>query len=632
MIAWEERERWLLLAWVLLAFVLRLYRLDAPALRGDEAFSVMFSRHPLGEMFRLFTLSTEPHPPLSFVVLHGWRQVAGESEFALRMTSLWAGVLVVPLIYVLSRLLWDRRVGMVTAALAAINPFYIWHAQETRMYALLVMFSVTSTILFWRILHERGWHWPVLYGLITACSIYTHYYTFLLLLFHGCYTIWAVIHRWRRGDRQAAKVIGGRWLLGAALTGVLYLPWLVSSWTVLMAYRGNARSALPFWAPVYRSLLAFGHGQTVPEKVSLWFLPLWAGLLIGGLIVAWRRERATAWFLSLYLALPWGIVFVDSLRRPAFDERYFMVSSPPFLILIALAWQALYCRRQAIAAVVAALILGISGVSLHNHYHNPAFARAPDWRALNAFFVERVHPDDVVIANYPDPATGYYYRFNAPWLILPAAYPVDRVATQAQLSELIREHGRIWLVPQRWPFWDADGFVEAQLDQRAERVAEYQIDRFHILLYHTYRQYATEMHPLDAQFEGGIRLLGYVLRDATGQAVDRPLVEPGGVVRLTLYWQAESPIAQDYVVFTHVLDQTGRLRGQQDNQPRNGTFPTRAWVPGDLVVDSYHIAVDATAPLEAYLIEVGMYRPADGERLTVGGADADAENRRVVIK
>lgn len=628
----ERRWQWIVLGLIGLAFALRLYRLDAPALRGDEAFSIMFSRHSLSEMLRMFTTLTEPHPPLSFVVLHGWRRAAGESEFAMRLTSVAAGVLIVPLIYVLGRLLWDRQVGAVAAALVAVNPFYIWHAQEARMYALLVMFSIASTILFWQTWHRRGWHWPILYGLVTACSIYTHYYTFLLILFHGCYAAWTAMRVWRSSSgRRAVWASLARWSVGAALAGMLYLPWLVSSWTVLTAYQGSARSALPFWAPVYRSLLAFGHGQTVSETVSLWFLPLWVGLLIGGLVAAWRRERETTWFLVLYFAIPWGIVFIDSLQRPAFDERYFMVSSPPFYLLVALALLALYHWRRALAILAVVLIVSISGVSLYNHYHDPAYARAPDWRALNAFFVEHVRTDDIVVVNYPDPAADYYYRFDAPWITLPAAYPVDRAATVATLDDLADAHGRIWLIPQRWPFWDADGLIETRLNDLAERVAEYSVDRFRILLYHTRREYTTEMRPLDARLEGGIRLLGYVLRDAQGRAVDRLAVEPGGVVRLTLYWQAEAQIDQDYVVFTHILDETGWLRGQQDNQPRDGTFPTRAWAPGDWVADQYHIVLASDAPPGAYLVEVGMYRPADAVRLQVHGIDADSENRRVVL-
>jgi mannosyltransferase len=631
-------ERVALLAAILLAFALRVYALDGPALRGDEAFSVLFARHAPGEMFRLFTASTEPHPPLSFLVLHYWGRWAGESEYALRFTSVCAGVLVVPLMYVLGRTLWGGQVGLVAAALLAFNPFYIWHAQEARMYAMSAAFCMASSVLFLAVLgRARGalgrrpaWVGWVAYGLVTALAIYTHYYAFLVVAFHGVYAILDFVSA--RGDLKARARPLGRWGAGLALAAMLYLPWFLSSWEVLTAYHGSARLNIPLFEPLYRCLLVFGQGQTLPREGALWFLPLWGGLFVGGAVVAWRRDRRSAAFLALYLSLPWVAIFVDSLQRPAFDERYFMVSTPPYYVLIALAWGALYRWRRALGIAVAVAIVAVCGVSLHNHYHNPAFARAPDWRALNAFFARHTRAGDVVIANYPDPATRYYYDFDVPWTILPESYPVDREATVAALDGLVQAHDRVWLTPQRWASWDAEGLVEHRLDAQAERVMECQVDAFRVLLYHTPRQVRSEMRPLDARLEGGIRLLGYALRDDDGRAVDRLDVRSGEEVQLTLYWQAESRLEQDYIVFAHLLDPTGWLRGQQDNQPRQGTLPTRAWTAGDWVIDAYRIPLATDAPPGAYALEVGMYRPGDGTRLQVSGRDADPEHGRILLQ
>ena len=158
------------------------------------------------------------------------------------------------------------------------------------------------------------------------------------------------------------------------------------------------------------------------------------------------------------------------------------------------------------------------------------------------------------------------------------------------------------------------------------------MDRFRIQLYHTPRQIAKEMRPLDAQLEGGIRLLGYALRDKEGQVVDRIDVKPGEVVRLTLYWQPDSEVDGDLTVFTHLLDPTGWLRGQQDQQPRQGTWPTTAWQPNALVVDPYRIPVAAEAPPGDYSLEVGMYRPENGTRLPVRGEHADPAHDRVLLR
>jgi hypothetical protein len=137
---------------------------------------------------------------------------------------------------------------------------------------------------------------------------------------------------------------------------------------------------------------------------------------------------------------------------------------------------------------------------------------------------------------------------------------------------------------------------------------------------------------VDARLGENVSLLGYTLRDDQGRAVDSLVVTPGGEVQLTLYWRGESPVEEDYVVFAHLLDETGWVRGQQDNQPRQGTFPTRAWVPGEWVVDTYAIPVGADAPLGDATLEVGMYDPVSGERLSVTGVDTDPEQRRILLR
>ena len=620
-----------LLGLVLLAFALRIYRLDAPALRGDEAFSILLARNTPREMLGMFVASTEPHPPLSFLVLHYWGKLAGESEFALRLTSAMPGVLVVPLIFVLGRRLWNQQVGLVAAGLLAMNPFYIWHAQEARMYAMLAVLTMASTLLCLTVLARRAWYWSVAYGLVTALSVYTHYYAFLIIMFQGVYAALHCAMCKSMGPAQQRVRSAVRWGAGLALAGALYLPWFLSSWRVLSAYHGSARSDLPFFEPVYRCLLVFGQGQTLPRGLSLWFLPLWGGLLVGGVVVAWARGWRNTVLMLLYFFVPWGIVFADSLQRPAFDERYFMVSTPPYYVFVALALVALYGWRRVVGAVAGALVVGVCVFSLYNHYHDPAYARAPDWRLLNDHYVEHVRAGDVVVVNYPDPAASYYYGFDVPWVVLPESFPVDQEATFASLTRLAEEHSRVWLTPQQWTFWDGEGIVERWLTERTELVKQTRVDKFTVQLYHTRRQFEREMVPVDAWLEHDIQLLGYVVRDEAGSAVDQLRVQPGQEIRLTLYWQAASSIPEDCVVFVHLLDETGWLRGQQDNQPRQGTFPTRAWAPGELVVDVYQISVAVDAPPGRYLVEVGMYRPTDGTRLTVAGADADAGQRRVLL-
>jgi hypothetical protein len=102
-------------------------------------------------------------------------------------------------------------------------------------------------------------------------------------------------------------------------------------------------------------------------------------------------------------------------------------------------------------------------------------------------------------------------------------------------------------------------------------------------------------------------------------------IAPGGVVGVTLTWQSLQAMDEDYTVFVHLLGPDGRLHGQVDAWPVQGTYPTSAWSPGERVVDAYAVTLDPDAPPGAYQVEVGVYLLRTNTRLPV----VDAKGRPI---
>ncbi|MCK4832233.1 MAG: hypothetical protein KAS81_05670, partial [Anaerolineales bacterium] len=119
----------------------------------------------------------------------------------------------------------------------------------------------------------------------------------------------------------------------------------------------------------------------------------------------------------------------------------------------------------------------------------------------------------------------------------------------------------------------------------------------------------TIAHAVHADVGHDLRLLGY--------ALDPARAPPGETVRLTLYWEAIHEPPGDYTVFTHLLDPAGRLRGQKDNQPQGGMYPTHLWDEGERVQDEYELIIAPDAPPGTYQIAVGMYQLSTLRRLPV---------------
>lgn len=109
--------------------------------------------------------------------------------------------------------------------------------------------------------------------------------------------------------------------------------------------------------------------------------------------------------------------------------------------------------------------------------------------------------------------------------------------------------------------------------------------------------------PVDLNMAGLARLLAY--------EIDRPEVSPGESVRVTLYWQPLTLIEQELVSYVHLTGPNATPVGRSTGIPGAGELPTTAWEPGQLVVDTHTVAVEAGAPAPlALTIQAGLFDPA----------------------
>jgi hypothetical protein len=75
---------------------------------------------------------------------------------------------------------------------------------------------------------------------------------------------------------------------------------------------------------------------------------------------------------------------------------------------------------------------------------------------------------------------------------------------------------------------------------------------------------------------------------------------------------------RDWSVFVHLVDENGIIVAHRDIFPGRGLMPTRKWVAGQTLVDTYVLNIPSTtySPSSASL-EIGLYDYATGDRLLV---------------
>lgn len=105
------------------------------------------------------------------------------------------------------------------------------------------------------------------------------------------------------------------------------------------------------------------------------------------------------------------------------------------------------------------------------------------------------------------------------------------------------------------------------------------------------------------------------------------LAQTDNTLQLTFYWQGKRPLNDSYKRFVHVINpETGEIVAQSDAIPRNWTYPTTAWEPGEIVRDVVEIPLDGVAD-GRYQIWLGLTHELSGDRLTVSDGAGQTDER-----
>ena len=440
----HRTEGLLLLSILLLAFALRVARLDSQSLWYDEAVSAQVATKGLAELTRW--TAGDIQPPLYYYLLAGWTRAVGHGEWALRFPSVIFGTATVALLWSLATRLFGREprgrlAALLAAGMAAISPLYVYYAQEARMYTQLTFFGTLAGYALLRAAAapEAGadsrrvspW-WAAAFGASLA-ALYTHYFAlFLLAAFAACAVVALISTRGRVSGRQARAAMAA-----AALVVLGYLPWLPA---MLNRYRVDAsywQGDLKLGEALRHVLISFTTAapETMLESDAVRWLPWFAaafaaalvGLCAGSRSCGRRRGKAgwqTVWVLLLVLLLPLFMVLVLAARNPKFNPRYLMLVSPAYFLILAGGtagwWHAPGWGRPAgrglatrivatriVAGAIVALVLATSVIGLRNWFDDPAFTKA-QWRELAAYVRNQIGPEEgvVLVSGHAAPASG----------------------------------------------------------------------------------------------------------------------------------------------------------------------------------------------------------------------------------
>jgi len=124
----------------------------------------------------------------------------------------------------------------------------------------------------------------------------------------------------------------------------------------------------------------------------------------------------------------------------------------------------------------------------------------------------------------------------------------------------------------------------------------------------------SDLYLLESNLGNKILLRGYRLDSADLKATD-PL-------RLTLYWQANERVGQNYEVRLRLVGPRGHIWHQTKGRPPvNGLYPTAAWHPGEIIPDFHQLDLEGNVPPGEYVLQVGLFAPFSQEGLAFSNAE-----------
>jgi len=403
-----------LVALVLIAAGAVAVRLDflCQPMRYDEAGTyVHYASEPL---YIGLSSYTAPNNHLFHTLLvHLSTSVLGSAPWAIRLPALLAGVLLVPATYLAARAVYDRRVGLVAAALVAGSSKLIEYSTNARGYTLLALLFVLELALaafLARNDEPAAWAMFAVLGAIGMWTVPTMAYALAVLVVWLVATILV--------ERNHVALLRARLLPALVATGaitlVLYLPPIVSSGPHALLRndfvkpRGFGGTARHLPHSLWDTFASWNRDLPVAVAVVL-ALAFAVALAAQPRISRFRVPPALAGFAVVPLALAQRVVPFD---------RVWLFLLPLYLLTATAGLVLLVGRRatviaSALAAVLACALLCAGAVSSQAVAHSEDTSTFRDAPHVASFLERTLRPGDRGLVSPPADLILEYYLDRA---------------------------------------------------------------------------------------------------------------------------------------------------------------------------------------------------------------------------
>jgi hypothetical protein len=342
-------SRWLIVVPIIfLAFLMGVFNLYDGIVSLSEANSLRHlglfqaDSYTITDVVDSIIFLSPQHAPLYFVILNFWHQVFGSDPGIFRLLSVFWGVLTVAMTYRLGITINTPRGGFYASLMVISSWAFMYYIHEIRQYAMVIFISATLFWLYWKIISSKN-RIPIQYWLglflLSAISVYVHYFGILSLMAIGLYHVLFV----RKDARWLVVVIV------EILAGITFIPWLSIMQSGMNTMPDLSETSLSPFAVIYEFLFFHSNG--------LWFI-----LLALLLIVLWnvRYLSPSQRYGFMVLAFMMLSIFIVHQVRPilfAGRLRYIIIFLPILAVNVGIAFIVMG-RFQKVGIILLAILFG----------------------------------------------------------------------------------------------------------------------------------------------------------------------------------------------------------------------------------------------------------------------------------
>jgi len=445
--------------------ILRFLRIGVRSIWLDEAITVQVAQGSIRDIISN-RASTGIHPPLYFSLMHFWMKIFGSSEIAVRSFSAIFGILCVYMIYKLASKCFDKGTGLIASLLFGLSPFYIYYAQEARMYPLVTFLMLLS--LYYLSSDIKDNKNLIKLSIVNILALYTHVYTAFLILAENIFVLLTNLR-----NRKVLK----KWIIFQFIILIAFSPWIyvIVKNRTPEVYQGAQRLTLKVLANSFLEV-NLGAARSIFLRYNLLYYigAFLIILFIIGLLPPYENKKGISLIL-IYLFVPIFTIIIFSLGKSFFSSRYISPFVPGYLMIVARGIKKF--KFYPITVILLILLLIMNSFALGFYYKNVSSLNRP-WREAVAYLHQNVSDEEKVLILAPYMWRPFEY-YNQGKLKTEFVYifKLDKL-----LNDLKKEK-KFWLILANDDIEDPEGKVIEFFDKNFKKVDGKKFYRLKIYAY-----------------------------------------------------------------------------------------------------------------------------------------------------